>query len=72
MIKNVGSLDKTIRLVLGIALGVWAVPGLAPGSTLSYVALAVGVILIATALMNFCPLFKMFGISTNKNTQSER
>lgn len=67
MTKNVGSLDKTIRLVLGIALAAWAFLGMGLASTMSYVALAVGVILIATALMNFCPLFRILGISTNKS-----
>lgn len=67
MARNVGSADKTIRLILGIALGAWAFFGMGLGTTLSYIALAVGVILIATALMNFCPLFKIFGISTSKS-----
>jgi len=66
MTHNVGSADKTVRLILGICLGAWAFLGMGLGSTLSYIALAVGVILIATALMNFCPLFKIFGISTKK------
>ena len=66
MIKNVGSIDKIIRLVLGFGLGVWALLGLGLGSSLSYIALAVGVVLIATALLSFCPLFRMLGISSKK------
>ncbi len=66
MVKNVGSIDKIIRLVLGFGLGAWAILGLGLGSSMSYIALAVGVILIATALMNFCPLFRILGISSNK------
>lgn len=67
MLKNVGSADKTIRLLLGIALGAWTFLSMGLGSTLSYTALAVSVILIATALLNFCPIFKIFGISTSKS-----
>lgn len=66
MIKNVGSIDKIIRLVLGFGLGVWALLGLGLGSSLSYIALAVGVVLIATALLSFCPLFRILGISSKK------
>lgn len=66
MIRNVGSIDKTIRLVLGVALAAWAFLSLGIGSTLSYVVLAVSVILIATALLNFCPLFRLLGISSIK------
>jgi len=65
--KNVGSTDKMIRLVLGGALLAWAFLGLGlPGviSTLGLVVAAIGAILIATGLLNFCPLFKMFGISS--------
>jgi len=53
--RNVGSVDKTIRLVAGIALLALAFLGLGG---------VVGVILLATGLLNFCPLFKIFGISS--------
>jgi TRAP-type uncharacterized transport system fused permease subunit len=66
MVQNVGSIDKVIRLVLGVCLGAWSVFGMGLGSTVSYIALAVGIVLIATALMNFCPLFRILGISTRK------
>ena len=66
MVSNVGSLDKIIRLVLGVALGAWVFIGMGVGSTLSYIILAVATILVATALLNFCPLFRVLGISTRK------
>ena len=69
MIQNVGSADKIIRLVQGVGLGTWVITGIGQASTLSYVGLAVSVILIATALINFCPLFRIFGISTKKSQQ---
>ncbi len=63
--KNVGSLDKTIRLIAGIGLLVLAFLMLGGfGTTIGIVAAVVGVILIATGLMNFCPLFKIIGISS--------
>lgn len=63
--RNVGSVDKTIRLVAGIALLALAFLGLGGLSTTAgIVAAVVGVILLATGLLNFCPLFKIFGISS--------
>jgi len=63
--RNVGSVDKTIRLIAGIALLALAFLGLGGLSTTAgIVAAVVGVILLATGLLNFCPLFKIFGISS--------
>ena len=70
MVQNVGSIDKIIRLVLGFGLGAWVFLGAGLGSTVSYLALAAGVILIVTALMNFCPLFKILGISSKQKQNS--
>lgn len=64
MIRNVGTVDKAIRLVLGIALIAWVLFGMGVGSMVSYVAIAVGVILIGTGVMNFCPAFKLLGVSS--------
>lgn len=66
MTRNVGTVDKTIRLIAGLGLGAWVLFGAGLGSTLSGVGLGVSVILIATALINFCPLFKILGISSAK------
>jgi len=62
--RNVGSTDKVIRLVAGVGLAAWGILGAGLASTLGIAATAVGAILIATGLINFCPLFKIFGISS--------
>ena len=62
--KNVGSIDKTIRLLAGAALGAWAILGAGLGTTVGIVALVIALVLLATGLMNFCPLFKALGISS--------
>ena len=67
--RNVGSVDKTIRYVAGIAL--LALSFLALGgisTTIGMVVAAVGVILFVTGLINFCPLFKIFGISSYRSS----
>jgi len=65
MKMNVGKADKIIRLILGvlaIALGVifqswWGL---------------IGLVLILTALVNWCPLYFPFGISTAKKMKTEK
>ena len=67
--RNVGSVDKTIRLIAGVALLALAFFGLGGlGTTFGLVAAGAGVILLATGLLNFCPIFKIFGISSLRNT----
>jgi len=68
--RNVGSVDKTMRYVAGIALfalSYFAFGGIS--TTTGIVVAAVGAILFVTGLINFCPLFKIFGISSHRRTQ---
>ena len=64
MIPNVGSVDRTLRLVAGI--------GLAIGGVIfeSYWGL-IGVALLATAVFRYCPLYVPFKISTYKNESED-
>ena len=59
--KNMGSLDRTLRLVLGVALLI----GFFVLKDASYrYWLLIGIIPLATALLNSCPLYSIFGLST--------
>ncbi|MGJ7035430.1 YgaP family membrane protein [Anoxybacillus eryuanensis] len=61
MKANVGSVDRMIRFILGIALlGLFFLEG-----NIKYVGI-LGVVLIATAFIRFCPLYVPFRISTTK------
>ena len=63
MNANVGTTDKTIRLVLALVAAVFAfVAGIS--TALGIVLLVVGVVLAATAFTGFCPIYRVFGIST--------
>ena len=53
MNKNVGSLDKTIRLIVGILI---IVIGVLNESLLG----AIGLVPIITALIGWCPLYPIF------------
>ncbi len=58
---NVGSIDRAVRVVLGLAL--LSAFFLLEGS-LRWVGLA-GVVLLLTAAVSFCPLYKILGINTS-------
>ena len=69
MTANVGSLDRVVRFVLGLLLLLAVfMPafGMAAHPLLQWALGLVGVVLIATALMRFCPLYRLFGLSTCK------
>jgi len=67
MIANLGSADRVLRLLIGLALLVGPLlntPPIWPEGTWAYVSMAVGLVLTATVLVSFCPIYKGFGIST--------
>lgn len=60
MEKNVGSTDRNIRLGAGAVL-------LLIGVVKSWWLLAIiGIVLLATGSMNFCPAYKLIGMKTNR------
>ena len=65
MKKNVGSIDKIIRLIIAVIAVYAAYTGMV-ASPWNYVLYAVAVIMVATSLMGSCPLFSIFGIGTCK------
>lgn len=69
LIKNVGSTDQLIRIVAGvvlIALAFFKLGGFATAG--GVVAVIVGAVLIVTAALNFCPLYRILGMRTTKQT----
>ncbi len=58
--KNVGTVDRIIRAVVGIALIAW-------GYTTQNWLGAIGVVPLFTALVGWCPAYLPFGIKTNKS-----
>ncbi len=63
MKPNVGTIDRAIRAIVGIAL-VAALPlGVLQG-TPGIVALVFGVVLIVTAAIRWCPPYMLLGINT--------
>lgn len=58
MTKNEGKLDRVIRIIVGVAVLSQAFIGLK--SPFAFF----GIIFILTGLIGFCPLYKIFGLST--------
>jgi len=65
MKKNIGSVDKVIRIILGgviIALGIynqswWGLVGLVP---------------LFTAFITWCPVYSLIGVSTDRKIKVEK
>ena len=64
MKKNIGTVDRNIRIVIAIIVGClgiwfkswWGLLALLP---------------LVTALLRFCPVYLLLGISTNKSDRAE-
>ncbi|MDX8377801.1 MAG: DUF2892 domain-containing protein [Mariprofundales bacterium] len=67
MKHNVGSIDKIIRIVVGIAL--LSLFFLLEGN-LRWISV-LGIVAIGTALINFCPLYAILGMNTCKDCSQE-
>lgn len=67
--RNVGTIERGVRVALGGALAIWAVVLLFGGGgliwLLVYVALiALGVDFVVTGIRGYCPLYNLLGLST--------
>lgn len=60
MAPNVGGIDKTLRIVVGLAL--LSLFFFADGAAKWWG--LVGIVPLGTALLNFCPLYPILGINT--------
>lgn len=67
MKANVGTIDRVMRLIIGVVLvalpfvtsfALWANP------VWMYGAVVVGLVLIVTAALRFCPLYRILGMRT--------
>ena len=63
---NVGSTDRLIRIIVGAALVLLPFLGIvsSTSATLGIVLMVVGVILIVTGFVSFCPIYRILGKST--------
>lgn len=55
--KNMGTMDRLLRAIVGVALIAWALTG---GPIWAWI----GVVPLATAAISSCPLYSILGINT--------
>ncbi|WP_282044404.1 YgaP family membrane protein [Winogradskyella flava] len=65
MKKNMNNTDKAIRILIAVVVALLYYFNIIEG-TLAYVLMGIAIILLITSLINFCPLYRVFGISTCK------
>jgi hypothetical protein len=65
MSKNVGAIDRVIRVVLGLVLIAYAIPLGFAETGWNWVGW-IGIVPLATALIGFCPAYTLLGLSTCK------
>jgi hypothetical protein len=61
MVKNVGGIDRVIRIVVG--LGLLSLVFVGPQTPWGWI----GIVPLATALLGFCPINSIFKINTAKD-----
>jgi hypothetical protein len=65
MKQNMGSIDKSIRILLAFVFAALYLAGFLSG-TLGSILMVLSVILILTSLIGTCPLYIPFGVNTCK------
>lgn len=65
MKKNIGTIDKAIRIVIALTMIILAIAKVITGP-LAIVFLVLSGVLILTSLVSFCPLYMPCGVNTSK------
>jgi hypothetical protein len=65
MKKNLGTIDKVIRILVAVVIGVLFFAKIITG-TAGIILLVLSVVLVLTSIISFCPLYWSFGINTGK------
>lgn len=63
MKKNMGNLDRAIRVLLAVVFAALYFTGTVSG-TLGLVLVILGSVFVLTSLVSFCPLYSIVGLST--------
>lgn len=66
MKPNMGTLDKVVRILAAVVVGVLYFTNLISG-VVAIILLILAGIFILTSLVSFCPLYFPFGMSTRKS-----
>ena len=58
-----GTIDRVVRIVIALVFAALYFTGTVTG-TLGIVLLVLGGVFVATSIVSFCPLYRIFGLST--------
>lgn len=64
MHQNIGFTDQALRIAVGVLLLAFPLLLNVNNTLLTIGSVGVGVVLIGSALITFCPLYKLLGINT--------
>ena len=65
MTANVGTIDRVLRIVIGLVLIAYAIPLGFPHTGWNFVGW-IGVVPLVTGILGTCPAYRFFGLSTRK------
>ncbi|MFA9388725.1 MAG: DUF2892 domain-containing protein [Prolixibacteraceae bacterium] len=65
MKKNMGSIDRIVRVIIAAIILILFLTNVITG-TLGIILVVLAGVFVLTSLVNFCPLYLPFGISTSK------
>ncbi len=69
MTVNVGTADRAVRAILGVALLYVAfASGMLDATVWKWVAAAAGVVMLTVAAIRICPVYSLIGLKTCKTT----
>jgi len=69
MTSNVGTIDRGLRLILGLVLlAAPFISGMAlfNSSAATIISVIAGLVMVGTSAMKFCPLYRILGVQTCK------
>lgn len=67
MLKNMGSVDRVVRVVLAVAVVILYFTGAISGTAAIILGILAGIFLL-TSVVGFCPLYAPFKLSTLKKS----
>lgn len=70
MNKNMGTVDRTVRVILAVSVALLYMTGQISGMA-AIILGVVATIFVLTSLIGMCPLYSVFGWSTCKTSQPD-
>lgn len=70
MKKNMGTTDRTVRILLAIIMGALYFTNTVTGA-FGIILLVLAIVFLLTSFVSFCPLYTIFGFSTSKTKQQK-